>query len=158
MRKGGDGGLIQTGFSQDTNMITSVQTGIPFNTLSNPYPNGFLQPANGSQGLLTGIGTNISFVNPDFAVPYADQWMAGVNVELPGSIGVDLAYVGNLMEISARFTGAIVAFVVVASILLSSSTTLGRWNSHMALSAGWAADSLTRIELRKLEEARTSAE
>ncbi len=42
------------------------------------------------------------------------------------SIGAgDLAYVGNLMEISARFTGAIVAFVVVASILLTSSTTLG---------------------------------
>jgi ABC-type multidrug transport system fused ATPase/permease subunit len=42
------------------------------------------------------------------------------------SIGAgDLAYIGNLMEISARFTGAIFAFVVVASILLSSSTTLG---------------------------------
>ncbi|MFG1620918.1 ABC transporter ATP-binding protein [Kribbella sp. NPDC049227] len=42
------------------------------------------------------------------------------------SIGAgDLSYIGNLMEISARFTGSIVAFVVVASILLSSSTTLG---------------------------------
>jgi ABC-type multidrug transport system fused ATPase/permease subunit len=42
------------------------------------------------------------------------------------SVGAgDLAYIGNLMEISARFTGAIMAFVVVASILLSTSTTLG---------------------------------
>ncbi|MEV0288343.1 ABC transporter ATP-binding protein [Kribbella sp. NPDC050820] len=42
------------------------------------------------------------------------------------SIGAgDLAYIGNLMEISARFAGAIVAFVVVAAILLSTSTTLG---------------------------------
>ncbi|TCC58644.1 ABC transporter ATP-binding protein [Kribbella pittospori] len=42
------------------------------------------------------------------------------------SIGAgDLSYIGNLMEVSARFTGSIVAFVVVASILLSSSTTLG---------------------------------
>ncbi|GAB2631096.1 ABC transporter ATP-binding protein [Kribbella swartbergensis] len=42
------------------------------------------------------------------------------------SIGAgDLAYIGNLMEISARFIGAIVAFVVVAAILLSTSTTLG---------------------------------
>ncbi|MEU4293986.1 ABC transporter ATP-binding protein [Kribbella sp. NPDC026596] len=42
------------------------------------------------------------------------------------SVGAgDLAYVGNLMEISARFAGAIVAFAVVAAILLSSSTTLG---------------------------------
>ncbi|TCO22063.1 ABC-type multidrug transport system fused ATPase/permease subunit [Kribbella steppae] len=42
------------------------------------------------------------------------------------SVGAgDLAYVGNLMEVSARFAGAIVAFVVVASILLSTSTALG---------------------------------
>ncbi|GAB3836985.1 ABC transporter ATP-binding protein [Kribbella italica] len=42
------------------------------------------------------------------------------------SIGAgDLAYIGNLLEISARFSGAIVAFVVVAVILLSTSTTLG---------------------------------
>jgi hypothetical protein len=89
------GGVVQTGFSQDTNMVTSVQTGIPFNTFSNPFPNGFLQPANGGQGLLTGIGTGLSFVNPKFEVPYADQWMTGVNLELPWNIGVDAAYVGN---------------------------------------------------------------
>ncbi|GAA1552222.1 ABC transporter ATP-binding protein [Kribbella lupini] len=42
------------------------------------------------------------------------------------SIGAgDLAYIGNLLEISARFAGAVVAFVVVAFILLSTSTTLG---------------------------------
>jgi ABC-type multidrug transport system fused ATPase/permease subunit len=42
------------------------------------------------------------------------------------SIGAaDLSYIGNLLEISARFAGAIVAFVVVAAILLSSSTLLG---------------------------------
>ncbi|HET6299493.1 MAG TPA: ABC transporter ATP-binding protein [Kribbella sp.] len=42
------------------------------------------------------------------------------------SVGAsDLAYIGNLMEILARFAGAIVAFVVVAVILLSSSTLLG---------------------------------
>ncbi|MFC6159173.1 ABC transporter ATP-binding protein [Kribbella jiaozuonensis] len=42
------------------------------------------------------------------------------------SVGAgDLSYIGNLMEVSARFAGAIVAFVVVAAILLSSSTVLG---------------------------------
>lgn len=42
------------------------------------------------------------------------------------SVGAgDLAYIGNALEISARFAGAIVAFAVVAFILLSSSTTLG---------------------------------
>lgn len=42
------------------------------------------------------------------------------------SVGAsDLASVGNVMEVTARFAGAIVAFVVVATILLSTSTTLG---------------------------------
>ncbi|TCM41864.1 ABC transporter ATP-binding protein [Kribbella sp. VKM Ac-2568] len=42
------------------------------------------------------------------------------------SVGAsDLAYIGNVLEVVARFAGAIVAFVVVAVILLSSSTLLG---------------------------------
>jgi hypothetical protein len=87
--------LIQNGYSQSTFMVTSVQTGIPFNTLSKPYPEGFLQPDNGAKGLATGIGTGISFMNPNFEVPYADQWMAGFNIELPWDTGLNLAYVGN---------------------------------------------------------------
>jgi ABC-type multidrug transport system fused ATPase/permease subunit len=42
------------------------------------------------------------------------------------SVGAsDLAHIGNVLEVVARFAGAIVAFVVVAVILLSSSTSLG---------------------------------
>ncbi|MFC0628862.1 ABC transporter ATP-binding protein [Kribbella deserti] len=42
------------------------------------------------------------------------------------SVGAsDLAHIGNVLEVVARFAGAIVAFFVVAVILLSSSTTLG---------------------------------
>jgi ABC-type multidrug transport system fused ATPase/permease subunit len=42
------------------------------------------------------------------------------------SVGAsDLAHVGNVLEVSARFAGAIAAFVTVAIILLTSSVTLG---------------------------------
>lgn len=88
-------GINQTGFSRRTSIISSVQTGIPFNTLDRPYPEGLLQPFNSSLGLATNIGSGISFLNPDFKVPYVDLWMAGVSLELPGKFGVDLAYVGN---------------------------------------------------------------
>ena len=87
--------LIQNGFSQRTTFISSVQTGLPFNTLDSPYPEGFVPAANGAQGLATGIGTSISFMNPNFEVPYSDQWMAGFNMELPGNASVDFGYVGN---------------------------------------------------------------
>ncbi|MDX6241218.1 MAG: hypothetical protein QOG10_6042 [Kribbellaceae bacterium] len=42
------------------------------------------------------------------------------------SVGAsDLAHIGNVLEVIARFAGAIVAFAIVAVILLSSSTLLG---------------------------------
>src|SRR4029079_2580260 len=42
------------------------------------------------------------------------------------SIGTaDINHIGNTVDISARFTGAIVAIVVVTLILLSSSVPLG---------------------------------
>src|SRR5712691_5708026 len=88
-------GINQTGFSRRTSIISSVQTGIPFNTLDRPYPDGLLQPFNSSLGLATNIGSGISFLNPDFKIPYVDQWMAGVSLELPAKVGIELAYVGN---------------------------------------------------------------
>jgi hypothetical protein len=92
---GGQEGIVQNGFSQRTPFISQLQTGIPFNTLSAPYPEGFVQPFGSAKGLATGMGTNITFQNPEFEVPYSDQWGFGFNVELPWSIGLDVAYVGN---------------------------------------------------------------
>src|SRR4051794_38292686 len=37
----------------------------------------------------------------------------------------DLSHVGQLMDVSARFAGAVVSFIVVAVILLQTSVTLG---------------------------------
>ncbi len=83
------------GFSQRTSLAPPIQTGVPYRTLGNPYPEGFLNPDGGASGARYGIGTGISFVNPDFKPPHSDMWSAGLAVELPGQIGLDLAYVGN---------------------------------------------------------------
>ncbi len=37
----------------------------------------------------------------------------------------DLSHIGNVMDVSARFAGAVVAFLLVAVVLLSTSVTLG---------------------------------
>jgi outer membrane receptor protein involved in Fe transport len=89
------GQFIQNGFSQRTTLVATVQTGIPFNTLARPFPDGFVQPFGSALGLATGIGTSIQFSNPNFKIPYTDQWMAGISVELPWDVGLDVAYVGN---------------------------------------------------------------
>jgi len=87
--------IIQTGFSQRTSLVSSVQTGVPFNTLDRPFPDGILQPANGGLGLATNIGGGFDILSKHFRVPFTDQWMAGVSFDLPGAITVDAAYVGN---------------------------------------------------------------
>ena len=93
-------GVQQDGFSQTTNIITAgPQIGVPITTLDSPFPGGqFLQPVGNSLGLATANGQGFSFRNPDFQVPYSDQWMAGVNLELPGHMGLDVAYVGNKVD------------------------------------------------------------
>src|SRR6185295_4055777 len=94
-------GVQQDGFSQTTNMIIQgPQIGVPIVTLDTPFPpalfpTGFLQPVGSSLGLATANGQGFSFRNPDFKVPYTDLGMIGVNLELPGSIGLDVAYVAN---------------------------------------------------------------
>jgi outer membrane receptor protein involved in Fe transport len=88
-------GINQTGFGRRTGLISSLQVGIPFNTLDSPYPDGILQPFGSSLGLGTNIGSGISFINPDFKTPFVDQWMVGFDIELPWKVAVDISYVGN---------------------------------------------------------------
>jgi outer membrane receptor protein involved in Fe transport len=92
---GGIEGIIANGFNSRTPFVSFIQTGIPFNRLSRPYPEGFVPALGSSRRLATGIGTGITFQNPDFEIPYTDQWMAGFTVKLPWNTNLDLAYVGN---------------------------------------------------------------
>ena len=52
-----------------------------------------LSPLVGELGLLTSIGTGLTIPNRDFEIPYTDQWMAGVDLQLPYRL--DVAYVGK---------------------------------------------------------------
>jgi outer membrane receptor protein involved in Fe transport len=92
---GGIEGIVQNGFNSRTPFVSSIQTGIPNNTLSRPYPEGFVPALGNSRRLATGIGTEITFQNPDFEIPYTDQWMAGFTFKLPWEASLDVAYVGN---------------------------------------------------------------
>ena len=96
LSSGGQVGVYLTDFQRSTPFLAqapnNVDPGTPWST---PFPDGFLEPLAGAQGLLTGIGTGFTIPNPEFEVPYTDQWMAGVDVQLPWNIGLDVAYVGN---------------------------------------------------------------
>lgn len=90
------GDVIQTGFSRTTTFtpFAADQTTI-INTLSNPWPNGVLEPVGAAQGYQTNIGQNISFYNQRPGIPNNYRWTLGLQHQLGRSILLEAAYVGN---------------------------------------------------------------
>jgi hypothetical protein len=92
----GQAGVYFTDFSRSTPFLATAPDNIsPGTPWSTPFPSGFLEPRAGELGLQTNIGAGFTVPNRDYEIPYTDQWMAGVDVQLPWNIGLDLAYVGN---------------------------------------------------------------
>ncbi|HWQ56792.1 MAG TPA: carboxypeptidase regulatory-like domain-containing protein [Bryobacteraceae bacterium] len=88
---------LNYGFSQRTDVVTSLdgtRTSIP-NVLNNPFPNGVIAPAGASRGLLTFLGQGFNVANPEFRIPYLDQFSLGFQYGLPFSSKVEISYVGS---------------------------------------------------------------
>jgi hypothetical protein len=90
------GDVIQTGFSQVTNLIPSQDGGLTFvATLANPFPDGIQEPPRASRGAMTYVGQDISFFNAKPRTPYMQRWQLGIQRELPRRVVFETAYVGN---------------------------------------------------------------
>ena len=83
------------GFSQRTGMVSSVVTGVPQDTLTNPFPVGILRPVGNSQGLGTFLGQTFNFSDPNRVVPWTHQFSLEVQRELPGRVLLTVGYVGS---------------------------------------------------------------
>jgi hypothetical protein len=83
------------GYSQRTPMVTSIRTGVPQNTLTNPFPDGILRPVGNSLGLATFLGNGFNVSDPTRVVPWTHQFSFEVQRELPGQFLVSAAYVGS---------------------------------------------------------------
>ncbi|HKB13013.1 MAG TPA: TonB-dependent receptor, partial [Vicinamibacterales bacterium] len=87
----------QVGYAQNT---ISPQTlpaagGTPAVSITNPFPNGLVQPLGNSLGTLTGVGTNISYVDQNGTAPRVQQFSVDLQRELPGAQAVTVSYVGS---------------------------------------------------------------
>jgi hypothetical protein len=90
------GDVIQSGFSQNTNIIPSLDNGLTFiATLTNPFPNGIQEPAGSSQGIATFLGQSITYFNPNPKHSRTQRWQIGLQRELPGRMTIEASYVGN---------------------------------------------------------------
>jgi hypothetical protein len=86
----------QQGFSISTPLVSSNDGNrTPLYNLGNPFPTGVIQPPGSALGALTFLGRDISYANPDFVVPYVDQFSVGVQRELPGGISAEVSYAGS---------------------------------------------------------------
>jgi hypothetical protein len=85
----------QSGFSQNTNMVPTIDNLTFAATLSNPYPNGITEPVGAAGGPQTFLGQAISFFNQNPEVPRVFRWEGGLQRELPGGFLVQADYVGT---------------------------------------------------------------
>ncbi|MGH9451727.1 MAG: TonB-dependent receptor domain-containing protein [Terriglobia bacterium] len=85
------------GFSQTTNMVSSVTLGVPNPAapLTNPFPNGILTPVGSSQGLATNLGEGFSFADPDMNIPRVQQYSLEIQHQFRSNWLASVAYVGS---------------------------------------------------------------
>jgi Carboxypeptidase regulatory-like domain len=84
-----------TGFSQTTNAQTTTPDFLPFNVLSNPFPNGLLATPGASRGLATQAGDSYTFSNPERVIPNVWQYSAGFQYEIRSGTLVEASYSGS---------------------------------------------------------------
>src|SRR5207249_10023618 len=85
----------QNGFARNTNMVPTQDNGLSFySTLSNPFPDGILEPVGASLGLMTDVGNGITFFNASPIAGYNQRWQASVQRQFGASV-LEVAYVGN---------------------------------------------------------------
>jgi hypothetical protein len=92
-------GLLEpgsTGYSLQTSMVASLDNGLtPYNTISNPFPQGLVQPTGSSLGLLTNLGGAISAQARNVVQGYAQQWNFTLQYSPWANWLVEGAYLGN---------------------------------------------------------------
>jgi hypothetical protein len=84
------------GFSRATSNLVAQSDGVtPTFNLSNPFPQGILQPTGNSLGLATTLGLSIAAPAHQRHTPYQEQWSFDVQRQLPLSMIVDVGYTGT---------------------------------------------------------------
>jgi len=81
-----------------TPWLASQQVGnvqMPLNPISNPFPNGIIQPMYRNQALINVQGTGVSAALTNFPPPYVQQWNFDIQRQLPGNSLIDVAYAGS---------------------------------------------------------------
>ncbi|MFI5096364.1 MAG: TonB-dependent receptor domain-containing protein [Candidatus Acidiferrales bacterium] len=101
--RSGANGLLSygsQGFNQYTSVISTYGNdgATPYLHLSNPFPNGLIQPSGSSLGLMNDVGFDT--IGPIRSstmarTPYEQTWSFGLEHQLPGNLLVSAQYIGK---------------------------------------------------------------
>jgi hypothetical protein len=84
------------GFGVITTSRAALANGVtPQFNLSNPFPQGLIQPTGSTLGLATLLGQNLSGPPRQEKISYSEQWSLDVQRQLPGNFVVTVGYAGN---------------------------------------------------------------
>jgi len=85
-----------SGFASSTPLISSIDGGLtPFNSLASAFSGGLIAPTGTSLGAATFLGQGITVWDGHPITPRSYQWNFDVQHQLPWSVLIDVAYVGN---------------------------------------------------------------
>lgn len=85
-----------TGYSRTTPYVASLDSGLtPSARLSDPYPDGLLDPIGSAGGASTALGTAISYHARGRQIPEFHQYSIGVQRQLPWRSMIDINFVGS---------------------------------------------------------------
>jgi hypothetical protein len=89
-------GIDQTGFSQQTQLVSSLDGNLtPYATLANPFPDGIQLPVGSSQGLATYLGKSVGYTSYKLKTGYSYRWNFDVQHQFGHDIVVEVGYEGN---------------------------------------------------------------
>lgn len=88
--------LSTVGYNASTSYIASTDNNLtPYGTLSDPFPQGVAQPVGKSLGAATGVGQSFNMIDPTARSPYVEQYSLDIQRQLPGSVALELGFVGS---------------------------------------------------------------
>ncbi|HEY3443478.1 MAG TPA: TonB-dependent receptor [Paludibaculum sp.] len=89
------GDVQQNGFTQNTNMVLTRDSGLTWDTtLANPFNNGISEPKGNADGYRTYLGQGFTYFNQNPKIPMTMRWELGLQQELKG-YAIELNYIGS---------------------------------------------------------------
>jgi len=86
----------QSGFSKQTNLVTSTDNGQTYlASIANPFPGGIQPPLAAAGGMQTNLGGSPAFFSPDGTRPYTQRWSSTVQFQpMAGSV-LEVGYMAS---------------------------------------------------------------